>query len=107
MDMNRPDSSKASPLPSPEERLKQWQRFKGIWQNRIPDPVEELEKMCKEWDRELSPVRRQGLCFQGAQGRKRAPGYAGSSPGAFSIRALKVWSRSSLSAPQNPALENW
>jgi hypothetical protein len=46
-----------SPLLTPEERLKLWQRFKGMWKSRTPDPVEELEKMRKEWDRELPLAR--------------------------------------------------
>jgi hypothetical protein len=50
---NLSDTLTASPLPTPEERLKLWQRVKGIWRNRTPDPIEELEKMRKEWDREL------------------------------------------------------
>ena len=53
METNQPDSLIAAPLPTPEERLKLWQRFKGMWQNRTPDPVEDLEKIHKEWDREL------------------------------------------------------
>jgi hypothetical protein len=48
---NQPETLTATPLLTPEERLKLWQRFKGIWQNLIPDPVEELEKMRKEWER--------------------------------------------------------
>ena len=50
------DALSASPLLTPEERLKLWQRFKGMWKNRTPGPVEELEKMRKEWDRELPPA---------------------------------------------------
>jgi hypothetical protein len=46
-----------SPVLTPEERLKLWQSFKGIWRSRTPDPVEELEKMRKEWDRELPSAR--------------------------------------------------
>jgi hypothetical protein len=57
MESNLPDSSTGFPIPSPEERLKLWQRFKGIWQDRTPDPIEELEKIRKEWDRELPPAR--------------------------------------------------
>jgi hypothetical protein len=48
-----------SPFLMPAERLKLWQRFKGMWKNRtpdLPDPVEELEKVRKEWDRELPPA---------------------------------------------------
>jgi hypothetical protein len=36
---------------------KLWQRFKGMWKDRTPDPVEELEKMRKESDRELPRAR--------------------------------------------------
>jgi len=57
MEANLPDSSTAFPIPSPAERLKLWQRFKGIWQNRTPDPIEELQKIRKEWDREFPPAR--------------------------------------------------
>ena len=46
-----------SPQLTPEERLKLWQRFKGTWEGRIPDPVEELEKIRIEWDREVPPGR--------------------------------------------------
>ena len=51
------DALSTSPLLTPEERLKLWQRFKGMWKKRTPDPVEELEKMRKEWERELPPAR--------------------------------------------------
>ncbi len=54
---NSPDSLTASPLPTPEERLKLWQRYKGMWQKRVPDPVEDFETMREEWDRELPPTR--------------------------------------------------
>lgn len=45
------DSLTATSLATPEERLKIWQSVKGIWQDRVPDPVEELEKTRAEWDR--------------------------------------------------------
>jgi hypothetical protein len=51
------DTLTSSPLLTPEERLKLWQRFKGMWKDRVPDPIEELEKMRSEWDRELPSVR--------------------------------------------------
>lgn len=54
---NHPDTLTSAPLPSPEERLKIWQNFKGIWQNRVPDPIEELEKIRKELDREFPSSR--------------------------------------------------
>jgi hypothetical protein len=34
-----------SPLLAPEERLKLWQPFKWMWQDRTPDPIEELEHL--------------------------------------------------------------
>jgi hypothetical protein len=43
-------------LLTPEKRLKLWQRFKGMWKNCTADLVEELEKVRKEWDRELPPA---------------------------------------------------
>jgi len=27
-----------------------------MWKDRTPDPIEELEKMRHEWDRELPPA---------------------------------------------------
>jgi hypothetical protein len=57
METNLPSSPATSPLPSPEERLKLWQRFKGMWQNRVPDPVEELGNIRQEWDRKQPPAR--------------------------------------------------
>jgi hypothetical protein len=52
-----PDTLMTSPPFTPEDRLKLWQRFKGTWEGRIPDPVEELEKIRIEWDREVRPGR--------------------------------------------------
>jgi hypothetical protein len=52
-----PDTLMTSPQLTPEERLKLWQRFKGTWKGRIPDPVEELNKIRKDWDREDPPGR--------------------------------------------------
>jgi hypothetical protein len=50
------DTMTSSPLLAPEERLKLWQRFKGMWKDRTPDPIEALDKMLKEWERELPPA---------------------------------------------------
>lgn len=46
------DTLTTSPLLTPEERLKLWQRFKGMWKDRTPDPIEALEQMRQEWDGE-------------------------------------------------------
>lgn len=45
------------PLISARERLAILQRIKGMWKNRKPDPVKELERMRKEWSRELPSLR--------------------------------------------------
>jgi hypothetical protein len=50
------DTLMISPLLTPEDRLKLWQRFKGMWKNRTPDLVAELEKMRHEWDHDLPPA---------------------------------------------------
>ena len=36
-----------------EERGKIWEKARGMWKNRKPDPIKELKKMRKEWDRKL------------------------------------------------------
>jgi len=41
------------PLISPRERLAIWEKIKGMWKNRKPDPIKELEKMRREWDRKF------------------------------------------------------
>ena len=35
------------------ERGKIWEKARGMWKNRKPDPIKELNKMCKEMDRKL------------------------------------------------------
>ncbi|MFZ0961716.1 MAG: hypothetical protein WAO35_12485 [Terriglobia bacterium] len=52
-----PDTLRTSPQLTPEERLRLWQRLKGTWEGRIPDPAEELKKIRNEWDREDPPGR--------------------------------------------------
>jgi hypothetical protein len=36
-----------------EERLRVLNNIRGMWNNRKPDPIKELEKIRKEWDRKL------------------------------------------------------
>lgn len=36
-----------------KERLAIWESVRGMWKNRKPDPIKELKKMRKEWDRKL------------------------------------------------------
>ena len=35
------------------ERLDAFEKIQGIWKDRIPDPIEELKEIRKEWDRDL------------------------------------------------------
>ncbi|MBI3420735.1 MAG: hypothetical protein HY006_01605 [Candidatus Sungbacteria bacterium] len=35
------------------ERLVALRRIRGMWKDRKPDPVKELEKMRREWDRKI------------------------------------------------------
>lgn len=39
------------PLITPGERLSIWEKARGMWKNKTPDPVQELKKMRKEWNR--------------------------------------------------------
>ncbi len=41
------------PLMTARERVLIWQRIKGIWKNRKPEPNQELKKIRSEWDRKL------------------------------------------------------
>jgi hypothetical protein len=35
-----------------EERVKAFEQIRGMWKNRTPDPIQELEEMRKEWERD-------------------------------------------------------
>lgn len=39
------------PLLDHRERRHIWERVRGMWKHRTPDPVRELKKMRKEWER--------------------------------------------------------
>lgn len=41
------------PLINPVQRLLIWEKMRGIWKNRQPDPIKELRKMRREWERKL------------------------------------------------------
>mgnify|MGYP005864826483 CR=1 FL=1 len=45
------------PLISPKERLAIWRKLFGMWKNRKPDPIKELERIRKGWDRKLPSIR--------------------------------------------------
>lgn len=49
------------PLMSGKERLVVWERARGMWKNRKPDPIKELSKMRKEWDRKLPKLNSSAL----------------------------------------------
>jgi len=36
-----------------EARLRIWEKAEGMWKDRKPDPIKELNKIRKEWDRKL------------------------------------------------------
>ena len=35
------------------DRAAIWSRARGMWKNRKPDPIEELNKMREEWEERL------------------------------------------------------
>ncbi|MBI2484324.1 hypothetical protein HYV71_04030 [Candidatus Uhrbacteria bacterium] len=39
------------PLLDQRERRHIWERARGLWKRRTPDPIRELKKMRKEWER--------------------------------------------------------
>ena len=41
------------PLIAPKERLLAWKDAKGMWKKRKLNPIKELEKIRKEWERKL------------------------------------------------------
>lgn len=42
------------PLATPKGRKEAWAEARGMWKNRKPDPIKELAKIRKEWERKLS-----------------------------------------------------
>lgn len=43
---------KHSPLLSKKERILALERVRGIWKNKKSDPIKELKRIRKEWERE-------------------------------------------------------
>ena len=41
----------AYPMLDKNERLSAWEKARGMWKHRKPDPVKELAKIRKEWER--------------------------------------------------------
>jgi hypothetical protein len=42
------------PLISPKERLALWEKARGAWKRRNPEPIRELNKMRGEWSKKPS-----------------------------------------------------
>ncbi|MDP3948823.1 MAG: hypothetical protein Q8Q17_02650 [bacterium] len=43
----------AYPILSIQERLLIWERVRGTWKNRKPNPIKELKQMRKEWENKV------------------------------------------------------
>jgi hypothetical protein len=43
--------SQIYPLTTPKQRLMIWEKARGVWKGRSPDPIRELRKMRREWSR--------------------------------------------------------
>lgn len=39
------------PLLDIKDRISIWEKAKGIWKNKKPEPINELKKMRQEWNR--------------------------------------------------------
>jgi hypothetical protein len=39
-------------------RLELWEKYRGIWKNKKPDPIKVLQKMRKEWERKLPSLKK-------------------------------------------------
>lgn len=46
-------SSHVIPILDKEARLAALRQIRGMWKNRKPDPIKELAKMRREWERKL------------------------------------------------------
>ena len=42
-----------------KDRLAAWEKVRGMWKGRIPDPIAWLEKSRAESERELPPLHRE------------------------------------------------
>jgi len=45
------DTPVLNALMSPKERLAIWEKARGLWKHRTPDPARELKRMRQEWTR--------------------------------------------------------
>ncbi|OHA65960.1 MAG: hypothetical protein A3C04_00010 [Candidatus Wildermuthbacteria bacterium RIFCSPHIGHO2_02_FULL_45_25] len=44
------------PLISAERRLEVWEKARGIWKSKKPEPIQELKEMRSGWERKLPPL---------------------------------------------------
>jgi hypothetical protein len=57
--MNKKTITRRSPMKSPllltgQERLLLLRNIRGMWKHHKTDPIKELEKIRREWDREMA-----------------------------------------------------
>jgi hypothetical protein len=48
-----PDNNPKGNEEKAQDRAAVWRRARGMWKNRQPDPIEELNKMREEWEERL------------------------------------------------------
>jgi len=52
---SQPDSKpKLYPLVNPERRLAVWEKARGMWKHRRPDPIRELKAIRGTWPKKAS-----------------------------------------------------
>ena len=44
-----PSSSRMYPLITTKERLAIWDKARGLWKGRVPEPIRELKEMRSSW----------------------------------------------------------
>ncbi len=44
------------PLVSPKERLLVWEHARGMWQHRMQEPIQELTRIRKGWNRRIQKI---------------------------------------------------
>ena len=51
-----PLSARESIAAKRQERGKVWERARGMWKDRKPDPIKELNQMRQEWEQRLEAL---------------------------------------------------
>ena len=41
------------PLITYHERISIWEKARGMWKHKKPEPIQELKKMRREWERKV------------------------------------------------------